>query len=364
MYLQKLRRGQALVALEMEGLPVLMDTLELWWKGYQHEEEKVAATMLATLNGNGNGNGNTSSSQGQPPSQIPPTITITSTAIQAARQNQCRTVAEFLAAFRAEHARVVEQGCGPSSSPLVSAPLSLVPKIVGSSLIVADDKPVQSSSPVTPRLRLKLSSAVTAAAAANAVNGLTSTTTHPPTTQVSSMDDDGKLQSSEPGSPPRLRLKLSSSAVDAAASCLTSGSQQPNSAASSNFCQQESEQGSSTPFRINISVNSYLPHAAPPVPVAVSRSTKTKTKREDVDWYVDEGVDVRDEEWKPAKRSKDPSSSPKSQRVGTASPAPLTQPKSQSQCIGTASRGLSPSPQRAIKKKTTARQRLSKRVGR
>jgi hypothetical protein len=346
----------------MEGLPVLMDTLELWWKGYQHEEEKVAATMLATLNTNGNGNGNgntngngngnTSSSQGQPARPAAAaaiTITITSTAIQVARQNQCRTVAEFLVAFRAEHARVLEQGCGPSSS------------------IIDDKSVVQSSGPAAPRLRLKLSSAVTAAAAA------TSTTHLPtPTAEVSLMDD-GKLQSPvpEPGSPPRLRLKLSSSAVDAA-SCLASGSsqpQQPNSAASSNFCQQESEGGSSTPFRINISVNSSQPHAAPPVPVAASRSTKTKTKREDVDWYVDEGVDVRDEEWKPSKRSKDPSSSPKSQRVGTASPAPLTQqPKSQlqsqSQRIGTTSRGRAPSPQRAIKKKTTARQRLSKRVGR
>jgi hypothetical protein len=305
----------------------------------------VAATM-ATLNGNDN---NSSQSQGQhqPP---PPTISITSTAIQAARQNQYRTVAEFLVALRAEHARVVEQGCGPS--PLAQTVVSSI----------EDDKPVQSSGPAAPRLRLKLSSAVTAAA--TAATGLTDT--KPPLKVEYSIDDD-KLQSPEPapGSPPRLRLKLSSSAVDAA-SCLTSGTQQSNfTTSTSSFCQQESE-ASSTPFRINISANSSQPHAAPPVPVAVSRSTKTKTKREDVDWYVDEAVDVRDEEWTPSKRSKDIASSPKSQqRVGTASPAPSsTQPKSQSQRIGTTSRGRAPSPQRAIKKKTTARQRLSKRVGR
>lgn len=40
MYLQKLRRGEALAELEKEGIPVLMETLEEWWKGYQHEEKR------------------------------------------------------------------------------------------------------------------------------------------------------------------------------------------------------------------------------------------------------------------------------------------------------------------------------------
>jgi hypothetical protein len=339
MYLQKLRNGESLAALEMEGLPVLMETLEVWWKGYQHEETKAAAAIDNNVN---------AIRQGPP--------TITSTAIQAARQNQCLSVDDFLAACRAEYTRVVQTGCGPS--PLV--PKTVVSGIVDqpqsdTSVLECPDHhyysaPARSSdptsSPAAPRLRLKLSSAVTAAAAASDLT--TSAAELPlslPKRVVSSESSPGPTS-------PRLRLKLSSS-VAAAAAAARSGS-------NSSQQQQEREESTSSPFRINISANSSQLHAAPPVPVVVSRSTKTK--REDVDWYVNEGIDVRDEEWKPcSKRSssnskaKDPSYSLKSQRVDTRSPVPS---------ISTQRTSPVPPLPRVVKKKTTARQRLSKKVGR
>jgi hypothetical protein len=227
--------------------------------------------------------------------------------VQVARQNQCRSVSEFLAALAAEHERVVKNGSGPS-------PLSLlrvdVPKAATSTSNDNDPMTMSKvpSAAASPRLRLKLSSAVAAAAAALAAGTAPSTS-----------------MSTQPIIPTTSNLRA------------------PN------------VKGESSPFRINISVNSSQPHGAPPVPVIVaSRSTK----REDVDWYVDEGVDVRDEEWKPSTRSR---GGDKKDRDHPSFP------KSQSQSLHTNQVVPVPVPAQraaAIRKKTTARQRLLKKVRR
>jgi hypothetical protein len=96
------------------------------------------------------------------------------------------------------------------------------------------------------------------------------------------------------------------------------------------------------PFRINISVKALQPHSAPPTPSVVVRSTP----KEDVDWYVGERTDTRDEEWKPSVQpvaSKTMSSFKRSTTLQSSS---------------TAMQGV------AKKPKTTARQRLLKKVRR
>jgi hypothetical protein len=65
-----------------------------------------------------------------------------------------------------------------------------------------------------------------------------------------------------------------------------------------------------------------------PVPAVVRRES---TKRENVDWYVDEGVDVRDEEWKPSKSQRSFKNASKDTNVSSAASA---SPKSQSQQRG------------------------------
>jgi hypothetical protein len=215
-----------LAVLEMEALPVLMDALEAWWKGYQHEETKVMAAMTASVTAAAaavNIHMHGHQQQGPP--------TVTSTAIQAARQNRCRTVAELLAALRAEHARVVQAG-GASPSPLplpflsasATSSSALEPTTAVSSIV---DKP-QSQSPAAPRLRLKLSSSITAAAAAS---GLMSTTTTEPTSTPTTSNNSTSPQ------------------------------------------QQQHKSEMSSPFHIHISQHSSQPHAAPPAPAVVRRKS-------------------------------------------------------------------------------------------
>jgi F-box/leucine-rich repeat protein 10/11 len=231
-YLQQLRVGKPLAVGEMEGLPVLLDALGGWWKHVSALRDDTAVT-----------------DSGAAP-------TLKSAAIQAARQSQCATVPELLAALRAEHDRVVQNGVGPSPTWTQKS-----------------ECPIKKSA--RPRLRLKLSTA----------------SGHGPASSKANKQED-------------------------------------------NF-----EDG---PFRINISVKALQPHSAPPTPSVVVRSTP----KEDVDWYVGERTDTRDEEWKPSVQpvaSKTMSSFKRSTTLQSSS---------------TAMQGV------AKKPKTTARQRLLKKVRR
>ena len=116
-YLDQLRRG-AISPLEVDGLPVLIDALEEWWKVHKHSAQSDL-------------------------SHVGPTVA--KAALEAAHRNHCPTVEDFLDELRTEHRRVVQEGIVPNPQALLLLRRRM------------EDAPISSSSlGKTPKLRLSL----------------------------------------------------------------------------------------------------------------------------------------------------------------------------------------------------------------
>jgi F-box/leucine-rich repeat protein 10/11 len=119
-YLDKLRRG-TISKVEVEGLEVLIDALEEWWKVHKHSQ-----------------------------SQRQTGLTVASAAMESARGNHCDTVEAFLEALRHEHLRVTKDGISPNpATPIRSDPMKI------------PAAPIEdSSSSGKPKLRLSIKTAL------------------------------------------------------------------------------------------------------------------------------------------------------------------------------------------------------------
>jgi len=126
-YLNKLRRGD-ISTVEVDGLEVLMDALEEWWKVHKNSHSKLSTGL-----------------------------TVAEAAIESARQNHCTTVEDFLEELRREHRRVKDGGISPNPirSNLVTVPVLPTEATSSSSkpkLRLSLKKPLQSPSPPEPKI--------------------------------------------------------------------------------------------------------------------------------------------------------------------------------------------------------------------
>ena len=207
--MDKLRRG-AISKLEVDGLEVLIDALDEWWKVHKHSQ-----SML----------------------QSGPTVA--NAAIESARWNQCTTVEAFLQELRNEHRRVVQGGIAPNPKAIhqtgstdvvtpwpTEAPLSLgkaklrlslkmalQPSSPGPDAVISKDLPSSSNGGAT---NLRLSNGGGAKVRLS-LKGKTDSQTVAPKTEVEDRIQDVRKmglemeKGPESNSPTKFRITVSSS---------------------------------------------------------------------------------------------------------------------------------------------------------
>jgi len=230
MYLRNLRLGN-ISPVEVSGCHHLIEALEAWW--LVHREEPPTSPLNKVPN-------------------------VSTAAHEAAQQNECSTVDEFLSALRKEHRRVFQGGAA-----------------VLNNNDQKEEKEVWTK-PDRPRLKLKLK-------ANNGAKTDENVARPKPTSSLHKLD-------SVVENPKKIRLKLK-------------GDSEPSETNSMNF-------------RIALSSNT----TAVPTTSQVAPKPKSKRIREDTEWYYDDARAV-DDEWMPSpptnKKSKPKANSKKLKKAAT-----------------------------------------------